>query len=519
MLNFLYDDSFFLPPSFESNRSTLRVFAVYFVSIKYMMDSKGATSASKSASEQTAPVTAAAATAKPAEETAGEAKLSAKDLKAQKKAEKAAKRAAQKEAVGLPAVNDPRQAKQASNVPPSKQQQQGPRGTQQSRDAPGSSGSSSIGVSAPGSSSGATAGATQGSARKISSRLTLFGHLEQTRITSAAEANKEVHPSILYLAMQLASFHVAGSAERCRAMLLAFQDVVRDYVTPEGTTLTRNLTNHLSHQIDHLKTARPLSIAMGNSIRWLKQEITKLGIDLTDAESKQLLHDQIDSFIRVRLDYADRVIVENAVSNINDGDTILTYASSKVVLSALIAAHEQGKKFKVVVVDSRPLFEGKSVAKTLSKAGIPTTYTLLNGLTYVVKDVTTVMVGAHAMLSNGMLYSRVGTAAVALAASSRNIPVVVLCQSIKFSDKVLLDSFTFNELGSPDALINLTTSMDNVPVPSDALKDWKSIPNLDVTHVLYDVAPPDFIKKVVTEFGSLPPSSVPVILREYKSGY
>ncbi|VVT50527.1 uncharacterized protein SAPINGB_P002793 [Magnusiomyces paraingens] len=449
--------------------------------------------------------------------------LSAKDLKALKKAEKAAKRAAQKVAAGLPAVSDPRQAKQGQQQQ-QQQSQQGQQGQQyqassdkRSQQTPRGNVASRDGGSAP-------VGGAPGSAGSIShnaapSRLTLFGHLEQTRITSAAEANKEVHPSVLYLAMQFASFHVAGSAERCRAMLLAFQDVIRDYKTPEGTTLSRNLTNHLSHQIDHLKTARPLSIAMGNSIRWLKQEITNLGIDVSDAEAKDHLHDQIDNFIRVRLDYADRVIVENAINNINDGDTILTYSSSKVVLSTLIAAHKQGKRFKVVVVDSRPLFEGKSVAKILSKAGISTSYTLLNGLTYVLKDVKTVMVGAHAMLSNGMLYSRVGTAAVALAASSRNIPVVVLCQSIKFSDKVLLDSFTFNELGSPDALINLSRSMDKLPVPSAALKNWKTTPNLHVTHVLYDIAPPDFIKKVVTEFGSLPPSSVPVILREYKSGY
>lgn len=458
-----------------------------------------------------ASATAPSADAAPTEEK----ELSAKDLKALKKAEKAAKRAAQKAATGRPVSSDPRQAKQGNAGGPAPQAggntqnqgQKGPKGNQQgSKEAVSKAGSIPTSAAAP-------------KSKKIAKKPTLFGHLESAGNVSTSTAKQEVHPSILYLAMQFSSFHVCGSAERCRAMLKAFQDVIQDYNTPEGTTLSRNLTGHLSHQIDHLNTGRPHSISMGNAIRWLKQEISNLGIDMSDAEAKEYLQEQIDSYIRVRLDYADRVIVENAVKNINDGDTVLTYASSQVVLSTLIAAHEQGKKFKVIVVDSRPLFEGKSVAKALSQAGIPTTYSLLNGLSYLLRDVKTVFVGAHAMLSNGMLYSRVGTALVAALAYNRNIPVVVLCESIKFSDRVLLDSVTFNELGSSDALINVSSSTESIPTPSPTLKNWKEMPQVNVMQVLYDVTPPDFIKKVITEVGSLPPSSVPVVLREYKSGY
>lgn len=49
------------------------------------------------------------------------------------------------------------------------------------------------------------------------------------------------------------------------------------------------------------------------------------------------------------------------------------------------------------------------------------------------------------------------------------------------------------------------------------LKDWKSYPNLNILNIMYDLTPPEYIKKVVTELGALPPSAVPVILREYKN--
>lgn len=118
--------------------------------------------------------------------------------------------------------------------------------------------------------------------------------------------------------------------------------------------------------------------------------------------------------------------MENTVIDINIGHTVLTYASSQVVISTLITAHKQGKRFDVIVVHSIPLFEAKAVVKVLSQAGISTGYTLLNGLSYVLKNVKAMFIGANAMLANSMLYSRIETAVVATVAYKRNISVVFL---------------------------------------------------------------------------------------------
>ena len=55
--------------------------------------------------------------------------------------------------------------------------------------------------------------------------------------------------------------------------------------------------------------------------------------------------------------------------------------------------------------------------------------------------------GAHALLANGYVMSRVGTSMVALVASSYNVPVLVCCETYKCCDRVQTDSFVFNELG------------------------------------------------------------------------
>ena len=57
------------------------------------------------------------------------------------------------------------------------------------------------------------------------------------------------------------------------------------------------------------------------------------------------------------------------------------------------------------------------------------------------------IVGAHALLANGYVMSRIGTALIALVAKSYNVPVLVCCETYKFCDKVQTDAFVNNELG------------------------------------------------------------------------
>lgn len=55
--------------------------------------------------------------------------------------------------------------------------------------------------------------------------------------------------------------------------------------------------------------------------------------------------------------------------------------------------------------------------------------------------------GAHALLANGYVMSRVGTSQIALVAKAYNVPVLVCCETYKFCERVQTDSFVSNELG------------------------------------------------------------------------
>lgn len=120
---------------------------------------------------------------------------------------------------------------------------------------------------------------------------------------------------------------------------------------------------------------------------------------------------------------------------------------------------------------------GRECLRKLVKNGIKCSYVLVNAVSYIMKEVgntaqlpwlqlllvhncqpslclslsvfqvSKVIVGAHALLANGYVMSRIGTALIALVAKSYNVPVLICCETYKFCDKVQTDAFVNNELG------------------------------------------------------------------------
>lgn len=262
--------------------------------------------------------------------------------------------------------------------------------------------------------------------------------------------------------------------------------------------------------------------------------IIKIDPSTPENEAKRHLTEEIDGFIRERVTAANRLIGDIAAAKIAPGDVILTYAASSIVEQAILSAHKAGTSFSVIVVDSKPLHEGRQLARKLANCGVSVRYYLITGASHAVKDATKVFLGAHAMMSNGRLYSRVGTALVSMLASSQSLPVIVLCQSVKFTEKVALDSIVGNEVAPAEEILSESerrellplkprlpaskgddkTSTEVAPADTTDIPKWiEDTKNLSHLQVLYDVTPAHYINMVITEYGSLPPSSVPVVHR------
>ncbi|KAA3455797.1 translation initiation factor eIF-2B subunit delta-like isoform X1 [Gossypium australe] len=290
----------------------------------------------------------------------------------------------------------------------------------------------------------------------------------------------EKHPAVYKVGLQYLAGDLSGGNARCIAMLQAFQEAIRDYSTPPEKTLTRDLTSKIGGFVSFLIECRPLSMSMGNAIRFLKSRIARLPLTLSESEAKTTLCSDIDRFINEKIVLADKVILRHAATKIRDGDVLLTYGSSCVVEMILLYAHELGKQFRVVVVDSHPMLEGQKLLRRLVVKGLSCTYTQLNAISYVMHEVTRVFLGASSIFSNGTVYSTVGTASVAMVAHAFRVPVLVCCD--------------------PDAISKVPGRVDVNYL--DNLTD-KQKENLELLNLKYDATPSDYISVIVTDYGMI----------------
>jgi translation initiation factor eIF-2B subunit delta len=351
-------------------------------------------------------------------------------------------------------------------------------------------------------------------------QVPLFSHLPQyERETSASLkvpfSSEEIHPEILKLGLQYSNGTITGSNARCIAMLNAFRAWISDYSPQyENKLIREDLLKKINPQIRFLIDCRPQSISMGNAVRWFKLRISRLPTQIGLEQTKALLINDIKNFITERITLAGDVIATYGASKIQDEDVILSYAYSSVVELVIKRAHDQGKQFRIIIVDSRPKNEGKKFLQRLVEYGINCSYSTINSLSYVMGSVKKVFLGASSLLSNGVMLSRIGSAVVCMQAYNHNIPVLVCCETYKFSDRVQLDSIGANELADPDDLITIETAAEDSK-NKEILKDWRSVEKLKLLNLVYDLTPQQFMSMIITENGMVPPTSVPVILREY----
>ncbi|CCC13259.1 unnamed protein product [Sordaria macrospora k-hell] len=340
-------------------------------------------------------------------DAAGEQKLTPAQLKARAKAEKAARRA---------------KAKEVKEAPPAAA----------AADAKGGKGSKG----------GKQEGGQSGSQQRAT-------HVPMAKRIQTSQAHKDVHPAVLAVGQQMATFALKDSIARLEATLLAFKKVIESYETPKGNSLSRHFVPHvLNPQIEYLTECRPMSFSMGNAIRFLKSQVNKFDIDTPEDEAKESLLEFIDIFINERITLAEVVISKNAAELIDEDGVVLTYGRHRLVEKTILRAKSNGKNFAVSIIDDPYDQGGKELAKTLQQAGIPVFYSPnLGGLRVHLERASNVLLGTEAIFANGSLLAPAGTADVAMAASAANVKVVALCETINFDrERVSVDSLTYNEI-------------------------------------------------------------------------
>lgn len=340
----------------------------------------------------------------------------------------------------------------------------------------------------------------------------LLNHLYTAKFAASEIVNStQLHPAFTKLGLQYAEGVLAGSKARCLAFLKALMQMIYDYETPPEKEFSRGLEEALNPNIVHLQRCRPFSVSMTNALKYIKMHTRQLNAKDSDSDQKEYLFDAIKTYVRDQIEKAEEAISISVQEKIYDGDVILTYGCSSLIKHILEEANRRQKSFRVIIVGSRPRNQEHEMLRQLVGQGIDCTCVLINAISYVMPEVNKVLLSAHALLANGCVMSRVGTAQIALVAKACNVPVLVCCETHKFSERVQTDAFVYNEIGNPNDLILKSGTRENQL--HNPLAEWESISTLTPLNLHYDVTPPELVTAVVTEVAILPCTSVPVILR------
>ena len=163
--------------------------------------------------------------------------------------------------------------------------------------------------------------------------------------------------------------------------------------------------------------------------------------------------------------------------------TLMTHSLSGTVLEVLGACLTQLER--VIVLEGRPRYEGREVARALSKQGVAVTLITDAQADIFLPQCHAVVVGADTVLANGDVLNKAGTALLAWAAQGHKVPFYVLCEILKISPHRWSGDLSQLEEKEPEEVLE------------------EPVPGVTVRNFYFDHTPAMLVTSVITEQGLL----------------
>jgi methylthioribose-1-phosphate isomerase len=200
----------------------------------------------------------------------------------------------------------------------------------------------------------------------------------------------------------------------------------------------------------------------------------------------------------------NRLMGQHGMALIRDGDTVVHHCNTGALatvdygtaLGVIRAAHEAGKKFHVLLTETRPRMQGARLsAWELHRLGIPFEIIPDSAAGYYMRrgDIKIALVGADRVAANGDAVNKIGTYTLSVLAKENNVPFYVVAptstidMAMPNGDKIPIEERSASEMRTPygNSLIP-----DQYPVRNPA----------------FDITPQRYLAGIVTEYGIvLPP--------------
>ncbi len=281
-------------------------------------------------------------------------------------------------------------------------------------------------------------------------------------------------------AEKIKSMEIRGALKIALTAAVSMKDFTKSY---KG----KDFIKDLKKQAKILKDARPTAVSLPNAVDYVMY--------LAKNNKQSTLPKLIDAFIKKQND-ALKQISKIGAKRIKSGDTILTHCNSSAALE-IIKEAAKTKKINVICCETRPRNQGYLTAAFMAKNKIPVTLIVDSAARYAMEefDIDKVIVGADTVAANGAVANKIGTSQLAALAHESNIPVIVACETLKFSPQTL--DGTMIEMEERDH--------DEIRPEMKGVKMWNPA---------FDFTPPEYIDIIITEDGIIPPMMAYEVIKE-----
>ena len=259
--------------------------------------------------------------------------------------------------------------------------------------------------------------------------------------------------------------------------------------------------------IGGLASTRPTAVNLFWSLERMRRAADRAGGEdgATRAGAAALaaaLTREAEAILAEDLDQSRR-IGEHGQALVPEGARVLTHCNAGglatgglgTALAVLYAAQARGKRFEVLVDETRPLLQGaRLTAWELTRAGIPATLITdsMAGAAMARLGVDLVVVGADRIAQNGDTANKIGTYGLALLARAHAVPFYVVAPTTTV-DRAL-------------------PSGEAIPIEERAGAEVRSLagrptapPEVQVWNPAFDVTPAALVTAIVTEAGVIRP--------------
>lgn len=279
----------------------------------------------------------------------------------------------------------------------------------------------------------------------------------------------------------LRSLKIQGSSQVRKAIVFA----VKDFAKKDKSKNVKEFRKKLKLVMKKLLLARPTEPETRTALRII---LRKANENLPLSELKKAVVRECIDFEKNRK-FALEIIAYNALKLFKKNSVAFTHCHSHTVEEILALAFKKKKLKRVIATETRPKLQGRITVTNLTKRGIPCTLIVDSASATFLKEADIFFTGADALLADGSVVNKIGTALISDYAKKEKVPHYVASSSHCF------DPLTF--FGKKEVI-------EQRPVEEVWEKKFKK---LSIANPAFDLTPAKNVSGIVSELGVHSPKS------------